>query len=146
MESQFGVQSHFLIDFFHMCEYLAEADPWCDALNSKEWLEERKKLMKEGEHKKVLEELQSRRMQLETLPESNGLDKCIGYFKKRISYMDYGEARAKDLSIGSGEIESRHRHIVQKRLKIAGAWWKENSANLMLQLRTARANNDWEAY
>lgn len=146
MENQFGAQSHFLIDFFHMCEYLSEAASWCDVLNPQEWLEQRKKMMKEGEHEKVLEELQARRSQLETLPESNGLDKCIGYFEKRISYMNYAEAQAKELAIGSGEIESSHRHVVQKRLKIAGAWWKENSANLMLQLRTARANNDWETY
>ena len=37
-------------------------------------------------------------------------------------------ARERKLPIGSGEIESAHRHLVQKRLKLAGAWWKETNA------------------
>jgi hypothetical protein len=31
---------------------------------------------------------------------------------------------AAGLPIGSGEIESAHRYVIQNRLKIAGAWWK----------------------
>ena len=66
--------------------------------------------------------------------------------EKRLKYMDYAQAKQKELPIGSGEIESSHRHVVQKRLKIAGAWWKTENANAMLQLRTARASRYWRAY
>jgi len=45
--------------------------------------------------------------------------------------------------IGSGEIESGHRHVIQKRLKLAGAWWKQTNAQAMLNLRCARTNNQW---
>jgi len=45
-----------------------------------------------------------------------------------------------------GEIESAHRYVIQERLKIAGAWWKEDNAQNMLGLRTIRANNDWDDY
>jgi hypothetical protein len=31
-------------------------------------------------------------------------------------------------------------------LKIAGAWWLETNAERMLQLRTVRANGDWNKY
>ncbi len=40
----------------------------------------------------------------------------------------------------------RKKFIVQKQLKIAGAWWKAKNANAMLQLRTARANGYWKDY
>jgi hypothetical protein len=60
--------------------------------------------------------------------------------------MDYAGARAAELPIGSGEVESGHKHVLQKRLKIAGAWWREPNAEIMLQLRTVRANGDWEKY
>jgi len=43
VEEQFGSQAHFLIDFFHMCEYLAEAATWCNPLAPHEWLEEKRK-------------------------------------------------------------------------------------------------------
>jgi hypothetical protein len=102
--------------------------------------------MKGGESKKIFHELKTKLEQLEGAPEDNGLAKCVRYMEKRIQYMDYGKVKEHGLPIGSGEIESSHRHVVQKRLKIAGAWWKTENANAMLQLRTARANGYWAAY
>lgn len=146
VENQFGTQAHFLIDFFHMCEYLAEAVPWCADLDSKKSLEEKKEMMKTGESEKVFCKLKMQLEQLEDAPKDNGLARCVCYMEKRLKYMNYGEAKQKELPIGSGEIESSHRHVVQKRLKIAGAWWKRENANAMLQLRTARANGYWKDY
>ena len=53
---------------------------------------------------------------------------------------------ATGLPIGSGEIESGHRYVIQERLKSAGAWWKEDNAAKMLALRVLRSNQDWENY
>jgi hypothetical protein len=50
------------------------------------------------------------------------------------------------LPIGSGEIESAHRYVAQKRLKLHGAWWRVENAEYMLALRINRLNGDWEAY
>ncbi|MFT5109812.1 MAG: hypothetical protein ACI9UA_005464, partial [Pseudoalteromonas tetraodonis] len=33
-----------------------------------------------------------------------------------------------ELPIGSGEVESTHRHLLQQRLKIPGVWWKKETA------------------
>ena len=68
------------------------------------------------------------------------------YLHKRKDNLDYAGARAAGLPIGSGEIESGHRHVIQQRLKLAGGWWKENHAQAMLGLRVARANQLWNAY
>lgn len=146
IENQFGMQAHFLVDFFHMSEYLADASPWCNALDPQRWLEENKVKMKTTEYEKVFCELKTRLEHMEKPSEDNGLVKCVRYMEKRLKYMNYADALKKELPIGSGEIESSHRHVVQKRLKIAGAWWKTNNANAILQLRTARANGYWEDY
>lgn len=146
IEEQFGSQAHFLVDFFHLCEYLSEAAPYCNPLEPKIWLEDKKRMLKVGEEVAVFSEIKERVSKLEAPGESNGLVKCVRYMEKRIKYMNYLEAKVKELPIGSGEIESSHRHIVQKRLKIAGAWWKPKNANTMLQLRTARANGYWKNY
>jgi hypothetical protein len=53
---------------------------------------------------------------------------------------------AKDLPIGSGEIESAHRYIAQQRFKRPGAWWRVKHAEYMLELRVTRRNGDWDAY
>jgi hypothetical protein len=68
------------------------------------------------------------------------------YLSQRRDCLDYVSARVSDLPIGSGEIESGHRHVIQKRLKIAGGWWKQTNAQAMLNLRTARANGQWSQH
>ena len=68
------------------------------------------------------------------------------YLDQRRANLDYQGARARKLPIGSGEIESAHRHLIQKRLKLSGSWWKETNAQALITLRTARANNCWQAY
>ena len=55
-------------------------------------------------------------------------------------------ALKEELPIGSGEIESAHYYVIQQRLKLTGAWWKEDKAAKMLALKIIRANGQWEAY
>jgi hypothetical protein len=47
---------------------------------------------------------------------------------------------AEDLPIGSGEVESGHRSVLQKRLKKPGAWWHKPNAESMGQIKTLQAN------
>lgn len=51
IEQQFGADGHYLIDFFHVCEYLAEAATSC-ATDSKAWLEEQKSLLKSNQYRR----------------------------------------------------------------------------------------------
>jgi len=60
--------------------------------------------------------------------------------------LKYQDALNKDLPIGSGEIESAHRYVVQKKLKLSGAWWEIQNAEHMLALRINRANRKWDGY
>ncbi len=68
------------------------------------------------------------------------------YIENHRQYLDYRGALEKGLPIGSGEVESGHRVVVQKRLKISGAWWNPKQAEKMLALQECRANGEWEAY
>ena len=65
------------------------------------------------------------------------------YLSERREHLDYAGARAAGLEIGSGDIESGHRHVIQHRLKLAGGWWREPNAQTMLGLRVSRANQLW---
>lgn len=143
---RFCNRSGYLIDFFHLCEYLSGASIWCDVFEPKKWMEVSKEKLKTGRHKEVFEEIAAKYASLDNRDEDNGLTRCYRYMEKRIDYMNYQKAIANGLPIGSGEIESSHRHVVQKRLKIAGAWWKVENANAMLNLRMGRLNGYWETY
>jgi hypothetical protein len=48
--------------------------------------------------------------------------------------------------MGSGLLESGHRHVVQARLKKPGAWWYERHARSMRALRVTRTNAHWTNY
>ncbi|MFZ0211037.1 MAG: hypothetical protein WAL59_33845, partial [Roseiarcus sp.] len=62
--------------------------------------------------------------------------------------LNYREALANGLPIGSGEIESAHRYIAQLRLNLKrpGAWWRVEQAEYRLALRINRRNGDWKVY
>ena len=68
------------------------------------------------------------------------------YLQRFSDAVDYDYFRAIGLPIGSGEVESAHRYIPQKRLKIPGATWHPDTINPMLALRIIRANDWWEDY
>jgi hypothetical protein len=72
--------------------------------------------------------------------------RCHRYLSQRLEQLDYQSAIAQGLPIGSGEIESAHRYIVQQRLKLPGSWWLAANAEHMLALRVNRANCEWASY
>jgi hypothetical protein len=72
--------------------------------------------------------------------------RCHRYLTKRRHQLDYQSTLARELPIGSGEIESAHRYVVQQRLKRPGAWWRAANAEHMLALRINRANKQWQNY
>ena len=71
---------------------------------------------------------------------------CHRYLSARADHLNYRQALAQGLPIGSGGIESAHRCIAQQRLKRSGAWWRVEHAEAMLALRIIRINGDWDAY
>ncbi|MEK7703643.1 MAG: hypothetical protein AAB426_01695 [Myxococcota bacterium] len=58
----------------------------------------------------------------------------------------YARDRQLGLPTGSGEVESAHRSIPQKRLKLPGACWHPQTINPMLALRVLRANGWWKDF
>ncbi len=68
------------------------------------------------------------------------------YFDKNADAVLYAEFRANGWSTASSEVESGHGHIVQARLKIAGAWWHPDHVDNILALRMLKANGWWSEY
>ena len=54
----------------------------------------------------------------------------------------YAELMIANLPVGSGEAESGIRHVIKRRMSVAGAW-DEKNACLMLALLTIRASGWW---
>jgi hypothetical protein len=141
----FGQQGSYLLDFYHVSEYLAQAAPQLVAKGKeRQWVRRQQARLLNNQSHRVLKGLQPH-LEAPELQEAP-VSAAHRYLTQRRDCLDYANAQAKHLPIGSGEIESGHRHVIQKRLKLAGAWWKETNAHSMLNLRTARANHQWNHY
>jgi len=148
VEEQFGAQGSYLIDFYHVCEYLSDAAKAIapEPAARKAWMDAQKDALKTGGLDKALQALARHFEAAEVDDDQAPVRRCHRYLIGRRNQLNYREALANDLPIGSGEIESAHRYIAQLRLKRPGAWWRVEHAEYMLALRINRRNGDWKAY
>lgn len=144
-QDNFGSQGKYLIDFYHVSEYLAAAAlKIAGPKKAERWLKKQKSRLLTGQARKIVQTLEVHR---ESSPAGETpVEDAFRYLRQRLDHLHYAQARRANLPIGSGEIESAHRHVIQQRLKLAGAWWKRTNAQTMLGLRVARANHCWNAY
>jgi len=110
------------------------------------WLTQQKERLKDDLTDDVLNCLSLHEESSSAHDDSTPVRSCLRYILNRPGQFEYKSAIDKDLPIGSGEIESAHRYVIQDRLKLSGAWWKEKNAENMLALRILRENNGWDAY
>jgi hypothetical protein len=106
------------------------------------WVKPRVERICEGRVEDVLEEL--KRMHSDN--GNDRLGRLIGCVERFRDAVDYDFFKDKGYPIGSGEIESAHKYVPQKRLKIPGASWHPDSINPMLALRIVRADDYWEDF
>jgi len=141
----FGAQSSYLIDFYHLSDYLAAASKSC-ASDHRSWLKKQQEHMKTGQKEQVIAEVEQHVEPESVKDQDTPVRACLRYFRNRPEQFAYAEAIAAGLPIGSGKIESAHRYVIQKRMKIPGAWWKIDNVDSMLALRTMRINGNWDKY
>ena len=144
-KEKFKSKASYLIDFYHTCEYLANASEACSA-NDQRWIETQKAHLKNNQYPLVIENLKPYLEAGDIENTKAPVRACHRYLSNRTNQLDYKGAIEEGLPIGSGEIESAHRYVIQKRLKLSGAWWKVENIRPMLALRIVRANEEWESY
>jgi len=145
-KENFEEQGEYLLDFYHVSEYLAAAGrEIAGEKKAMAWLRRQQGRLLNNQLTKVRRSL-SAHLEPESSPRETPVRDAYRYLDQRRAHLDYRSARQRKLPIGSGEIESAHRHLIQKRLKLSGCWWKETNAQALISLRTARANQCWETY
>jgi hypothetical protein len=142
LESEFS-HFQFILDRPHLKQHLfatAEAMELTGKIRLI-WLKHTLNLIDKGHVKKVISRLKC--WQGKGRQRVLNLAKYLERFRDALHYDKY---RSLGLPIGSGEIESAHRYIPQKRLKLPGATWHPDTINPMLALRVIRANNWWNDF
>jgi hypothetical protein len=142
----------FILDRPHCKGHLSDAGTALQLLtgqDAQEWAADALRCIEGGGVSDVVEELQvswfltnpqAPELRVDTLRvEANYLDRN----KDAVAYAEY---RENGWGTASSEIESVHRHGVQIRFKIAGAWWHPAGVDDVLALRTLRMNGWWDEF
>ena len=135
-----------VLDFFHACDYLCACAKSSSFAEDQDWLKSQKQSLKQGQSATLIDLLESNPESQEIGDEKAPIRTAHRYFSNRVEQLNYPEASSKGLPIGSGLIEGAHRHVLQNRLKLSGAWWKRDNLKHMIALRVLRANKRWDNY
>ncbi|MDC1266282.1 UPF0236 family protein [Flavobacteriaceae bacterium] len=128
-----------IVDFFHAKEHLCEfAKEYFKDRNYREkWICKQSLIMLTKGITPILETLNK----LENKTEK--LRQLIGYYKNHEKRMQYRIFKEKGLQIGSGAIESAHKDVLQKCLKLSGQRWTKKGLQQIAQLRVAYKSGKW---
>jgi hypothetical protein len=130
-----------VLDFYHASEYLWEfADKaFSNAPSEKEkWCQQQKDLLLASNPKTVLENIEL------TKAKEEDKKKITTYYQNNKERMKYEQYRKIGCGIiGSGAIESAHKTVIQKRMKLSGQRWSITGARNMLRLRVISMNGQW---
>jgi hypothetical protein len=81
-------------------------------------------------------------------PRRKRIGEVLGYFRRHRQRMDYAEAAARNLPIGSGVIEATCKTLATQRLKRSGMRWRHAGGQAILTLRalvqSERFDHAWE--
>ncbi len=129
-----------ILDYYHATQYLypfAESH-FTDRQESNHWIEKQKKLLLNSKVRIVMDNIRK------LSPGQPHTRKVLEYFQANQDRMDYKKYLQTGCGIiGSGAIESAHRTVVQKRLKLSGQRWSKKGAQNMLNLRVTHMNRQW---
>ena len=134
-------ESTAILDYYHACEHLHDFVE--NAMNEdrekrKQWFEEQKELLLESRVDQVIKNIKRAKAK------SSEKEKLLNYYQVNKERMDYHSYRQLGCGIiGSGAIESAHRTVIQRRMKLSGQHWSREGVNNMLRLRVFSMNKQW---
>jgi hypothetical protein len=88
----------------------------------------------------VLEELRA----LATTYRSKAIPRALGYVVTHAHRMRYVTLERRKLPIGSGQVESAVRRVVNLRFKAPGSFWTETTVSGLMHLRAASKAGRWD--
>jgi hypothetical protein len=137
----------FILDRPHAKEHLSDvskllAEASLIEVSAEQWYTTAFKRLENEEVEQVVDELKAAFEQTQ----NDAIRREANYFERNKDAVAYAEYRKNGWSSASSEVESSHRHIVQVRLKIPGAWWHPDNVPNILALRMLKANGWWDEY
>lgn len=136
-----------VIDFAHAQEYVAAVGRSILGAETEafgQWYARMSKQLGRQPPQRTVNDLWLLYRQHPNHPERGAIETAIRYLEKRLPMIDYPHFRRRQIPIGSGNVESGHKVVMQQRMKQAGMRWAEESLNPMLALRVTLCNQTWK--
>jgi len=134
-----------VLDFYHASQYLFETIATCRTMPKAQRQALYKRLRHALRHQTngvevVQEELQA----LATPYRSKAITRAWGYLETQAHRMRYVTLEARKLPIGSGQVESAVRRVINLRFKAPGSFWTEATVSGLMHLRAAFKAGRWD--
>ena len=129
-----------ILDFAHAAGYLAQAatEAFGAATEATQnWFAAQRHELRHGDPDQALAALAA-------LPAGAAQETALRYLGERRAMIAYHQFAAAGWPLGSGCVESAHKHVVQARLKRSGMHWTPAVVPAMLALRVTLANRRWD--
>ena len=133
-----------LLDYWHGIEHLWQFARLAFEVEEeqKKWIEAQEKLLWADKIDEVIVGIAD--LVVTTKKAVQEKASLLTYLKNNKSRMKYGTFKKNGWLVGSGAVESAHRTIIQKRMKLSGQRWTLNGAQQILNLRVAHKNDNWQ--
>lgn len=134
----------FILDYYHFSEHVYECANIMypqDEVNRKRWADGIIDGFMTGKVEETIDSINPA-----DIKDPNIKSKVTGlktYLENNRNKLHYKEYQEKGYFIGSGAIESGHKSVLQRRLKLPGMRWSRKGVQAMAALRTAHKSDKW---
>lgn len=134
-----------VIDFYHGCDHLSKTIELCKNLSAPE----RKKLYRRLRRhlrydadgvEQVIEQMMTRAV----TRRGKAIKKGLAYFREHAERMRYSRCDEMKVPVGSGQVESAIRRVINLRFKAPGSFWDEERVDGLMHLRAAFKSGRWD--
>jgi hypothetical protein len=144
LADQLAPDAQQILDWHHAVEHamdcakvlLGEESPWLPV-----WQRRCEQLLAAGNPDALIAQVDACKSETERrrdkLAANEAIDNLVRYYTNNAERMEYSYYRARGYPIGTGAVESAHRHVLQTRMKRAGQRWALRCARRMARLRAA---------
>jgi hypothetical protein len=144
LADQLAPDAQQVLDWHHAVEHavdcgkvlLGEESPWLPV-----WQRRCEQLLAAGNPDALIAQVSACKSETERrrdkVATNEAIDDLVRYYTNNAERMEYAYYRALGYPIGTGAVESAHRHVLQTRMKRAGQRWALRCARRMARLRAA---------
>jgi hypothetical protein len=134
-----------VLDFYHASQYLSETLATCHTMPKAQRHALYKRLRHALRHQTDgVEVVQEALRALATTHRSKAIPRALRYVEAHAHRMRYVTLEARQLSIGSGQVESAVRRVINLRFKAPGSFWTETTVSGLMHLRAAFKAGRWD--